>query len=79
MIYNLHFLTRNSHLDFFVKLRPNYVFIFTGLISEHFLPLMPDVFSLARGEKRKERTERNAELLPKRAKKSLAPRVRFPL
>lgn len=68
MIYNLHFLTRNSHLYFFVKLRPNYVFIFTGLISEHFLPSMPDVFSLARGEERKERRERNAELFPKRTK-----------
>ena len=68
MIYNLHFLTRNSHLYFFVKLRPNYVFIFTGLISEHFLPSMPDVFSLARGKERKERRERNAELFPKRTK-----------
>ena len=68
MIYNLHFLTRNSHLYFFVKLRPNYVFIFTGLISEHFLPSMPDVFSLVRGEERKERRERNAELFPKRTK-----------
>ena len=68
MIYNLHFLTRNSHLYFFVKLRPNYVFIFTGLISKHFLPSMPDVFSLARGEERKERRERNAELFPKRTK-----------
>ena len=61
MIYNLHFLTRNSHLYFFVKLRPNYVFIFTGLISEHFLPSMPDVFSLARGEERKERRIRSPE------------------
>ena len=68
MIYNLHFLTRNSHLYFFVRLRPNYVFIITGLISEHFLPSMPDVFSLARGEERKERRERNAELFPKRTK-----------
>ena len=79
MIYNLHFLTRNSHLYFFVKLRPNYVFIFTGLISEHFLPSMPDVFSLARGEKSKECKHRNAELFPKRTKKSLAPGVRFSL